>query len=113
MGAGQHLAPQQQYSGGSAAAPGSSMAMAGAGGDHGGVKMEHVLQLVSQLKKTVSQLDANTKRTISDSLLRLANTKENGGIEMGASSSGSEKDSEMAQKLLDRSVCQLLFQKYR
>mmetsp|Transcript_11613 Transcript_11613/g.30016 ORF Transcript_11613/g.30016 Transcript_11613/m.30016 type:complete len:456 (-) Transcript_11613:1381-2748(-) len=112
--AGQHMS-QQQY--GAAALPNAGMAMmgAGAGGDAngGGVKMEHVLQLVSQLKKTVNQLDANTKRTISDSLLRLANTKENGGIEMGPTSSGGEKDHEMAQKLLDRSVCQLLFQKYR
>merc|ERR1712078_374950 len=68
----------------------------------------YVKSMLSQLLQVVGMLDVNTKKTISDSLLRLASTKQQmGGTSSSPPDQSVDKQQLVVQKMLDRSICQL------
>ncbi len=71
----------------------------------------YVKSMLSQLLQVVGMLDVNTKKTISDSLLRLASTKQQmmGGTSSSPPDQSVDKQQLVVQKMLDRSICQLLY----
>lgn len=66
----------------------------------------YVRQMLSQLQQVISMLDVNTKKTISDSLLRLASTKQQIS---GSSGSAAQQHQSHQNRQIDRSICQLLY----
>lgn len=85
----------------------------------------YVRPMVSQLQTIISLLDVNTKKTIADSLVRLATAKNQGGSGNGAGGAAQQtaamaaaeagalqsetKHDVIVQNMLDRSICQLLY----
>jgi hypothetical protein len=65
----------------------------------------YVRQMLVQLQQVISMLDVNTKKTISDSLLRLASTKQ----QISASGSAAQQHQSHQDRQIDRSICQLLY----
>ena len=66
----------------------------------------YVRQMLGQLQQVISMLDVNTKKTISDSLLRLASTKQQIS---GAGGSAAQQHQSHQDRQIDRSICQLLY----
>ncbi|QDZ24943.1 hypothetical protein HOP50_15g74860 [Chloropicon primus] len=74
----------------------------------------YIRPMLYQLQQLVSILDFNTRMTISESLLRLATAKEQSSAGVNPDIQTQEEKNEAAvQKVLDRSVCQLLYNSSR
>jgi hypothetical protein len=66
----------------------------------------YLRQMLGQLQQVNSMLDVNTKKTISDSLLRLASAKQQIS---GTSGSAAQQYQSHQDREIDRSICQLLY----
>lgn len=76
----------------------------------------YVRPMVGQLQQIIGMLDANTKMNISESLLRLAAAKEQGGVAGGNEGMAAglpQTAEEKYQNVMDRNVCQLLYNNSR